>query len=434
MNGLGDFDKICFVLMPFGRKKVGEATIDFDAVYDDIFEPALKAVRLPEGGSLEPRRTDRDQFAASISQDMFEYLEYSRFALADITGANANVFLELGVRYRARESGTVVIRQNDSPIPFDINQIKAFPYSYAPMDAAAESRGLITRILEESLRVNRIDSPVRLALRAQQADARNVEPLLRDAEEALRNGDRATATAKLTDAVRGDPGNALSRVKLGILLKDQGELDDAHEHFVKAIALDPNFGEAHREKGVIESLRYRKNKSPELAQASEAALTRAVELNPRDFDALAALGGLFRRLNDNARALECYEKSAEVSNGHPYPLLNALKLKAVVQGKLAIDNILERQLRRAAKQRRKQAEADFDLPWSMFDLAEINLYLGDPDQFQSLVEDALENCEHRWQAETFRDGLKALLDKGIELPGLSDGIAALEAEIPAIPE
>ncbi len=149
MSELGEFDKICFVLMPFGRKTVGETLIDFDAVYNDIIEPAVKAARLPEGGTLDPRRTDRDKFAASISQDMFEYLEYSRFALADITGANPNVFLELGVRYRARESGTVVIRQNDTPIPFDINQIKAFPYSYAPAAAAEQSRRLITEILEE---------------------------------------------------------------------------------------------------------------------------------------------------------------------------------------------------------------------------------------------------------------------------------------------
>jgi hypothetical protein len=84
MSGLGDFDRICFVLMPFGRKQVGQALIDFDAVYDGIFEPAIKAARLPGGGTLEPRRTDRDKFAASFSQDMFEYLEYSRFALADI--------------------------------------------------------------------------------------------------------------------------------------------------------------------------------------------------------------------------------------------------------------------------------------------------------------------------------------------------------------
>jgi tetratricopeptide (TPR) repeat protein len=434
MTAMGDFDRICFVVMPFGQKPVGEKLIDFDAVYDEVFEPAIKAARLPEGGTLAPRRTDRDKFAAAISEDLFEYLEYSRFVLADITGASANVFLQLGVRYRARESGTIVVRQTDSPIPFDINQIKAFPYSSEPMDPAAESRRLITEVLEEALRVNRVDSPVRLALRVQQADARNVEPLLQDAEEALRNGDRATAISKLTEAVRGDPGNALSRVKLGILLKDQGELDDAHQHFMKAIAIDPHFGEAYREKGVIESLWYRKSKSPELAKSSEAALTRAVELNPRDFDALATLGGLFRRLNENARAREYFEKSAEVSNGHPYPLLNAIKLKALVQGKPAIDQSVERQLRRAGKQRKKQADADFDLPWSVFDLAEISLYLGDSDQFQSLVEQGLDNCDHRWQAETFHDGLKALIDRGIRLPGLSEGVETLEAAIRGIPE
>jgi tetratricopeptide (TPR) repeat protein len=362
---------------------------------------------------------------------MFEYLEYSRVVLADLTGASANVFLLLAVRYRARESGTVVIRQADSPMPFDINETKAFPYEPFPMDAAAESRRLIIEVLEGSLKVNRIDSPVRLALRAQQAAA---EPLLRDAEEALRNGDRATAIVKLTEAVKGDSGNALSHVKLGILLRDQGELDDAHRHFMQAIAIDPNFGEAHREKGVIESLWCRKSKSPDMAKSSEAALERAIELNPRDFDALASLGGLFRRLGENARALECYEKSASVSNGHPYPLLNAIRLRAIVQGALTIETTVERQLRRCAKQRKKQVDADFDLPWSVFDLAAINLYLGDSDQFQSLVEVGLDNCDHRWQAETFRDGLKALLDTGIRLPGLSEGVEILEAAIPGIPD
>jgi tetratricopeptide (TPR) repeat protein len=436
MSGLGEFDKICFVLMPFGRKTVGTTVIDFDAVYDEILEPAVKAARLPEGGTLDPRRTDRDKFAASISQDMFEYLEYSCFALADITGANPNVFLELGVRYRARESGTVVIRQNDAPIPFDINQIKAFPYSYAPAAAAEQSRRLITEVLEESLSVNRVDSPVRLALRAQQADAKNVEPLLRDAAEALNNGDRATAIAKLNDAIKGDPTNALSRVKLGILLKDQGDLEGAHQHFKKVIALDPGYGEAHREKGVIESLWYRKGEppDPDLAKSSEAELQRAIELNEHDFDALAKLCGLLKRSKQNARALECYEKAAKVSNGHPYPLLNAIKLRAIRDGGLTIDNSLKRQLRAAVRQRSKQAEADFDLPWCIFDSAEINLYLGESNEFQSLVELGLERCEHRWQAKTFLDGLKGLVGAGVALPGLNKGIETIEAELPNIPE
>src|SRR5690242_15539994 len=127
------YDDICFVIMPFGKKAVSDdqgksRTIDFDPIYHDIFEPAIRAVSLPEGGTLSPRRTDQDFFAASIPQDMFEYLEYSRIALADITGLNANVLYELGVRHRAQESGTVILRQPGALIPFDIAQIKAFPY------------------------------------------------------------------------------------------------------------------------------------------------------------------------------------------------------------------------------------------------------------------------------------------------------------------
>ncbi len=74
---------------------------------------------LPEGGNLEPRRTDKDFFTSVITQDMFEYLEYSRFALTDITGLNPNVFYELGIRHRARPAGTVIFRQLAAKIPFD---------------------------------------------------------------------------------------------------------------------------------------------------------------------------------------------------------------------------------------------------------------------------------------------------------------------------
>jgi hypothetical protein len=41
--------------------------------------------QLPEGGTLEPRRTHQDFFTGDISSETFAYLEYSRLALADIT-------------------------------------------------------------------------------------------------------------------------------------------------------------------------------------------------------------------------------------------------------------------------------------------------------------------------------------------------------------
>src|SRR5829696_1744802 len=175
-----DYSKLCFVIMPFGRKEVqvpapkaaggkpaggtgksGKAksgaakgapaageritiVIDFDSIYKKIFEPAINAVRLPEGGSLVARRADDDFLAGNISTEMFAYIEYSRFAVADITGLNPNVFYELGVRHRARETGTAIFRIADAPLPFDINQIRAFPYAYEPRTQVAKSRDLIT--------------------------------------------------------------------------------------------------------------------------------------------------------------------------------------------------------------------------------------------------------------------------------------------------
>jgi hypothetical protein len=45
----------------------------------------------------------RSFLQANIKLEMFQYLEYSRFALADISGLNFDVAYELGALHRARE-------------------------------------------------------------------------------------------------------------------------------------------------------------------------------------------------------------------------------------------------------------------------------------------------------------------------------------------
>ncbi len=428
-----DYSRICFVIMPFGKKPVGEREVDFDQIYDTIFRPAIDAVPLPapEAGNLEARRTDKDFFAGDISHEMFNYLEYSRFALADITGLNANVFYELGHRHRARESGTAIFRQTDAPIPFDINQIKAFPYEYFPEEQAAESRELIRRVLTESLQQNRPDSPVRRALAGQKERGGDAEALIREAENALRNQDPATAVLKYRDAVAADSDNHLVRLGLGLLLKNRGDWPEALEQFTRAAALAPDYGEAHREKGIAENKIFRESGA---GPDGEESLRKAVELNPQDFDALASLGGVLKRKDDRDGALAAYRKSTEVSRGHSYPLLNALKLEAARAGQLEVDAKTTLMLRRAEKSRRAQAANDppYDAPWSHFDLAEMRLYLGDPDGFLKTIDEGLLVCEHSWQPQTFRDSLAILADAGVELPGLADGIAKLDEMIPLL--
>ncbi len=425
-----DFTKTCFVIMPFGTKLVGKQRINFDRIYDEIFKPAIAAVPLPEGGKLRPARTDKDFFAGDIGQEMFQYLNDSRFALADITGLNANVMYEIGVRHSVRQSGTAIFRQGDAAIPFDINHIKAFPYSYRPEKNAAEARALIRRVLRESLEQNALDSPVQIALKAQKDEPRRdaVQPLLLDAENALRRFDRPAAIAKLREALTVGEGNALIHVRLGILLRDQGDLPAAVSEFTAATTLQPKYSDAWREKGIQEA-RLTKNAK------GEDALRQAIALNPNDFDALASLGGLLRKTNRLDEAAVMYQRAVDVSGGHPYPLLMALKLGAKTKRSLAIDDTLRRQLFLAGKMRQAQAESNppFDLPWCMFDLAEIALYSDDPAGFLDWTRKGLATCEHRWEPDTFRSALQLLVDGGVEPAGLREGLTLIEAAIARLP-
>lgn len=429
-----DYNRICFVIMPFGEKEVvddkgNSRRVNFDAIYDKVFLPAIGKTNLPEGGNLEAHRTDRDFFSGDISQEMFNYLEYARIALTDISGLNPNVFYELGVRHRARGAGTVIFRQIDAKIPFDINQIKAFPYEYQPEEQALASQNLITRVLTESLQQIRLDSPAWKALIVQRKERSYIENDLRDAENAIRVGNRVGAIAAFRRALAADPGNNLLHLKLGLLWKEDGRWYEALEQFTKAVIAAPEYAEAYREKGIAENKIYHQAQSREGLCDGIEALTTAVRINPDDYDAHASLAGALKRANRLPEALAEYEQAVEVSHGHSYPLLNALKLKAQLSGKMKIDDKTQFQLKRAERSLRAQVASDppYDPPWSFFDLAEIHLYSGDKAGFLSFAATGVENAAHKWQVNTFLKSLEALLHSGVNLPGLDEGINMLRA-------
>jgi tetratricopeptide (TPR) repeat protein len=424
-----DYSKVCFVIMPFGKKPVGAQTVDFDRLYDDIFVPAISAVPLPEVGKLEPRRTDKDFFAGDIKLEMFQYLEYSRFALADISGLNFNVAYELGTRHRARESGTAIFRQIQFPPPFDISSIKAFPYEFEPADKAAEARALITRVLTESLVHNKFDSPIRLALGEQRTSGK-IDEMLVQAENEIRKLNWTGAMDIYRQAIKIEPNNPLARMKLGLLCRDRAIWDEALEQFTRATAVSPSYGEAWREKGIVENKIAQQAKEAMVADPApgETSLRTALKLNGKDFDACASLGGILKRAKRLPQALAAYEQSFKVSGGHPYPLLNALKLRVQVNGRLALSGADKVALARAERVREGQSQQDppFDKPWCFFDLAEIKLYRGDSKAFVDIAIKGFEQTDADWQGKTFIDTLRLLLPASDELPGLKEGLAELE--------
>lgn len=128
-----------FVVMPFGKKEVPkkpridsplepEGTsetlkVDFDAVYQNLFQPALEAA------GLQPFRADDEEAAGDILKDMFAELVTADFVLADISILNANVFHELGIRHTVGPRGVICLHAGWADRPFDVAPQRTFKYN-----------------------------------------------------------------------------------------------------------------------------------------------------------------------------------------------------------------------------------------------------------------------------------------------------------------
>ncbi len=147
---------LCFVLMPFGKKRNGPRNIiNFDEVYSGLIAPAIK-----EAG-LQPLRADEELVGGIIHKPMFERLILCEYAVADLTTANANVFYELGVRHGLRPWSTVLMFAEGSRLPFDVAPLRGLPYQLKdgrPSKVEENQRQLVARLQEA--RNARPDSPV----------------------------------------------------------------------------------------------------------------------------------------------------------------------------------------------------------------------------------------------------------------------------------
>jgi hypothetical protein len=137
---------LCFVLMPFGRKTdAAGRTTDFDAVYREIIAPAVI------GAGLEPIRADEEKVGGTIHKPMFERLMICPFAVADITGANPNVYYELGIRHAIKPRSTVILFATGTVLPFDIALLRGVPYrtddSGAPSDPTSCAAAITQQLL-----------------------------------------------------------------------------------------------------------------------------------------------------------------------------------------------------------------------------------------------------------------------------------------------
>lgn len=149
---------LCFVLMPFGRKTDSSGRwIDFDAVYRDVIQPAVTAA------GLEAIRADEEQVGGTIHKPMYERLMLCEYAVADVTGANPNVYYELGIRHALRPRSTVILFAQGTALPFDIALLRGSPYRLGESGIpthAEEDSSAVERRLKNAFDEPHDDSPI----------------------------------------------------------------------------------------------------------------------------------------------------------------------------------------------------------------------------------------------------------------------------------
>jgi hypothetical protein len=119
-------DKVCFVVMGFGRKTdypTGRV-LDLDKSYRTIIRPAVLAA------GIECRRADEIVHSGPIDVPMYEQLLTADVVIADLSTYNCNAFYELGVRHALRPYTTITIAEDKMVFPFDIGHIAIRRYTH----------------------------------------------------------------------------------------------------------------------------------------------------------------------------------------------------------------------------------------------------------------------------------------------------------------
>ena len=139
----------CFVIGPIGdelapigdpeRERYEEAL----ETWAKVIEPACVEL------GLSPIRANHIAKAGEITEQVFRFLRDAEVVIADVTGGNANVMYELGLRH-TRDKCTIQIGEYGK-LPFDISTIRTLKFSRTPaglVDGRKKLRELLAATLE----------------------------------------------------------------------------------------------------------------------------------------------------------------------------------------------------------------------------------------------------------------------------------------------
>ena len=285
------------------------------------------------------------KISGNIHSSMFSEALISDIYIADLTGNNANVYLELGVRWAMRDKVTIVVSQNVNEVLFNASANRVFEYSMYPtvLNTAIQE---ITESIIIGLNGSECDSPVRLNSEIVQMSKSELDNLKSELDSLKKNrgmeyyqsGISATNHEDKVEffnkAIKINPLLIDAYVELGKELRKQSKYDESIEVLCKSTTINNNYVKIHQELGIV----YGKIKQFKLAIES---LENANKLKPNDAEILRNLGGALRRLALSdvpdsinwgllEKAKERYQEAVNIDGFNTYGLLNVAKLQLML--------------------------------------------------------------------------------------------------------
>ncbi len=413
---------LCFVLMPFGRKMdaAGRVT-NFDSVYEKIIAPAVSQA------GLEPIRADEEKIGGTIHKPMFERLMLCHYAVADITGANPNVFYELGIRHAMRPRSTVIVFAEGTVLPFDIALVRGISYK---TDGAGEPVGVeatLAAIASQltSARGNPLDdSPIFQLVEGVprwDIDHSKTDIFRKSVDYSKKYKDRLRAAVREgTDAVQkvaAEPALAnLLEVESGVVVDLFLSLRDvkAHRAMIELYHRMPL--PLQRAKMMREQLGFALNRDGRFADAEKVLSEVIGEFGPSS-ETNGLLGRMYKDRWDLAKkeglpearallksAIDTYLAGFEADWRDAYPGINAVTLMEMMPKPDPRQAEILPVVRYAAS-RKAAKNADY---WDHATLLELAVLARDVDDANERLGDALMVARASWELETTARNLRLI--------------------------
>jgi tetratricopeptide (TPR) repeat protein len=402
---------ICFVIMGFGKKTDPESkkTFDLNQTYKNIIRPSvIKA-------GYECVRADEIKDSGLIDKSMYALLMYAELVIADITTYNPNAIYELGVRHAVRPFSTIILKEKESKIPFDLDHNRMFIYSHLGEDIGADEASrcqteLVTLINSIS-KSKAIDSPLYEFINS-------IEPPKLPKKEYQSIIHELAKQEKHIFAIVEEAKESM----------DKSDFESAAKYWEKACGLVPNEPYFIQQRALC----VYKSKQPSIETALIDALRIIEELEPdgqtNDPETLGISGAIYKQLWENSgdmasldRAIEYYGKCFRIRNDYYTGENYALCLDIKAKHENDSDERIFAQMS-AKKARNKIIESlseiisldDFDTrsdrKWILATLAHCYLSIGNIDLHEEFEKKFLQEDVKDWEVETYQKSKKILND------------------------